>query len=117
MLRVSNFSKLTISSTWGSYCRQTCLGLLMLRTYVAELENYLGCCRGSITSWLSHTLCFNCTYPLFARIQLSMEPLFAKKMTKMENAQRFGLKIYSKQWDQGYTQLLELFNALSERRL
>ena len=66
--RVSNFSKLITLSTWGSYCRQTCLGLLMLKTYVAELENYLGCCIGSITSWLSRTPSFNCTYPSFGRI-------------------------------------------------
>ena len=39
-----------------------------------------------------------------------------RDIIKLENVQRFGLKICSKQWDQGYTLLLELFNvpALSD---
>ena len=48
-----------------------------------------------------------------------MESFLQKNINTLEEVQKFALRMCSKQWDQAYSQLFQLFNiaTLSERRL
>ena len=112
LCRVTILNVLSILNTWAYFYQQTSPGQPMLSLYAVRRGNYWDYCTENTINMLSHRSHLEYVSPVW-------NPYLQKNINTLEEVQKFALRMCSKQRDQAYSQLFQLFNipTLSECRL